>query len=120
MPDTATDGFAGLAPDETDALLERAGSLIASGARLPAAALEPLHQGIERSRDNRVRAALAQSAVVLARAEDLRAEAHGLLHHDRSEVREAAYDGLVERSLEALPALEELAGDDDRNARWFV
>ncbi len=120
MPDTANEGFGGIPPDDIDALLERAGALIAAERRLPRSALQPLHDGIERGRSNHVRAAFSQSLVVLAQADDLPALSSDLLHHDRSQVREAAYDGLIERGVEALAALEALATDEGREVRWFA
>ena len=120
MPDTGNDGFAGVSASDTDALLERAGTLIAAGRRLPAPDLQPLHEAIEHARNNDSRAAFSQAIVVLARPEELPALSRSLLHHDRSQVREAAYDGLIERGIDALPALESLATEEDRETRWFA
>jgi len=120
VPDSGNDGFAGVSTSDTDALLERAGTLIASGRRLPSSALQPLQEGIEHARNNDVRGAFAQAILVLAQPEELPGLSHDLLHHDRSQVREAAYDGLIERGVEALPALETLATEDDRETRWFA
>jgi hypothetical protein len=108
---------AGDAPDErAEALRE----LAAAHVHLEREALEAVRQAIDAEHDPGRRMALTHDYLLVAEPADAPGALAELLRHGDPFVRDAALDVAAEIGAGVLPALRELAGDPDRETRWFA
>src|SRR5690606_18431530 len=93
--------------------------LAAQRAKVPRADLEPARRCLDDAEPSR-QLTLARHLLRTVDTAELEALAHDLLHHRSSFVRDAAADSVVELGSDALPVLERLTEDDDRDVRWYA
>lgn len=105
--------------DDCDAVVAAVEELAASGAKVSAEELASARRCLDDAEPSR-QLALTRDLLLTVETAGLEALAEDLLHHDSSFVRDAAAHGIVELGSDAVPVLERLTEDGDRDTRWYA